>query len=220
MPLFVTDKEQAMSKFILTILLAGMSSVAMANSGFYVQGNTGLSQLKANHEGEVIKGNNVGVRVAVGKSVGNFRYAVDLGTYGKADGHFKEMDGDALLEDINKAKAHTLGASVVYDFKNMGAFTPYAGLRLSVNHISHRHNHIETDIATGDIVSTAHDHRSKTNIGYGALAGVQYKINSQLSADAHVEYNDLGKLTMYPGIAENSAKYKQLGINVGVRYNF
>lgn len=209
-----------MNKLILTTLLAGASSVAMANGGFYVQGNTGLSQLKASHEGETIKGNNIGVRVAVGKSVGNFRYALDLGTYGKSDGHFKEEQAGALLEDINKSKAHTLGISAMYDFNNTSAWTPYVGARLSANHVSHRHNYIETDIATRQVVSTAHDYRSKTNVGYGVLAGVQYKISSQLSADAHVEYNDLGKLTLYPEIAESSSKFKQLGVNIGLRYNF
>lgn len=188
-----------MKKIALAAVLAGVSSMASANllntDNLYVQGNVGYSKLGTKVNGSRATDNAPSFAVAVGKDAGDLRYAVDYAYLGKIE----DKSSRANVEFT----AQSLGFSVIYDFQPVSGFTPYVGGRLSANRL-----------ATEVSASSSYFKESKTNLGAGALAGVQYSINPQLAVDAGVEYNYLGKAV------NDRLKFDQYGAKLGLRYNF
>ncbi|MDO4223049.1 MAG: opacity family porin [Acinetobacter sp.] len=190
-----------MKKLVLTAVLAGLSSFAMAN--FYVQGDVAFAKLEAKENGAKIKDSTPSVRFAYGKDTGDVRYQGDYTYFGK----LKNSEAEGEYSYQSKAAAHSLGLAAIYDFGDFSGFEPYAGARLGLNYLS------LDGQATGPSSFTAVSY-DKFNVGAGVLAGVQYKINPQISADLGAEYNYLGK------IGDLNAKLSQYGGKVGLRYNF
>lgn len=177
-------------KKILMLALLGVSAVASANSGVYVQADAGYARIKVDNAGN---DNTVSYGVAVGNAMENgARFAVD----------YKHLAGDEFtIKDTGfKAKVQSVGVSAIYDFKNDTALTPYVGVRVSANRSSFEDR------------SGSYGHRTDT--GVGAVAGVQYELTPNLALDGAVEYNKLGKVNLH------GVKVTQLGAKAGVRYNF
>ncbi|OOR89415.1 hypothetical protein B0181_06970 [Moraxella caviae] len=154
-----------MKKFALAAALAGVSTLAMANSGYYVQGNVGYSKLEAKELGKKLKDSGASYSVAVGKDTGAVRYQLDYTDFGK----FSDK-----AEVVWETTMRSVGLSAIYDFAPVSGVTPYAGARLGVN-------------------QAENDHAKDTVVAAGVLAGVQYAINPNLALDAGVEYNHLGE---------------------------
>lgn len=92
-----------------------VATANMNTNDLYVQGSVGASKLSAKADGSKIKGADTALNIAVGKSVGNVRYAVDFGTLGKAEE--TERDSTPILGttldsvDVTELTGKTLGAS-------------------------------------------------------------------------------------------------------------
>lgn len=177
------------SKILLAVTALIVSAVSYANTGYYVQGDVLASKLEMKDNEGTWKKNQTGGRVAVGKDTGAIRYQADYAFFGK----LKETDEvDTYSWDI-----HSLGVSAIYDFNAVSGFTPYVGARLGVNSLKYK---------------DSEESLRKTKVGAGVLGGVQYDINKQLSINAGIEYNYLGKV--------DEVKANQYGANLGLRYNF
>lgn len=186
-----------MKKTILATVLIGLSSIATASP--YVQGSIGYTKSKSSYDGDNLKNSGTAYQIAVGTTTkNNLRYAVDYTQHNKIT--------DTFDTEKVSVKASSIGGSAFYDFNTPTAFTPYVGARIALNHIKAN----IANISDADSTSTI----SKNRIGYGVISGVNYKINTQLTADANLQYNYLGKLK------EAELKHKKIGINVGLRYQF
>lgn len=188
-------KKIALVATVATLSTAALSTTAMAADlqGLYVQGDIGVSKLEAKDEGK-LKDNNTGVRIAAGMDTGALRYQADYSHFGKIKGAGEEGDYEF--------KTQSLGGSVIYDFDTQSAFTPYAGVRVGVNRLKvSADNHVDGFYSA-----------SKTQVGAGVLAGVQYQFTPALAVNAGVEYNHLGKI--------DSIKVNQYGATIGLRYSF
>lgn len=198
-----------MNKLILATLLAGASSVAMANGGFYVQGDVGFSKLKAHEKNpdgdDKLKDNSTSYRVLLGKDAGNIRYALDYTNFGTLKYHETFAVDDYTT---GKIKTQSVGVSAIYDFQSVSGFTPYVGARVGFNKAKLSGHTVDT------LLGNESWSDSDNAVGFGALAGVQYAFSPQLALDAGVEYNHLGKF--YP----EKFKVTQHGAKVGLRYNF
>lgn len=205
-----------MKKLILATLLVGTSSLAMANTGLYVQGSVGASKLEAKIDGEKLKDNGTGYTVAVGKDTGAVRYQADYTNFGKIkDNGSNGERGTASYEEwTGTIKAQSLGLSAIYDFNTTAGLTPYAGMRVGMNQLKADYHDVATArSATGELIDiTDNASVKKTKVGAGVLAGVQYAFNPQMALDVGVEYNHLGKI--------EDTKMNQYGAKVGIRYNF
>lgn len=186
----------------VTALLVAFSGTAFAQN-WYVQGDVGASKLEAKEKGEKYKDNATAFRIGAGKDSGNIRYAVDYTYFGKL------QNNETYDTDTHNAEllAHSVGVSAIYDFDTKTAFTPYVGARTAVNVL--KFEVTETSPSSSENFS-----ETKTQLGVGALAGVQYNFTPAMALNAGVEYNYLGK------IGNSDAKINQYGVNVGFRYNF
>lgn len=193
-----------MKNLILGTVLAGLSSVAFANtSGWYVQGDLGVSKLQGKDSSGQLKDDALTGRVAVGKDTGDVRIAGDYTYFGKAE----QQSSIATISHNAEINAHSVGLSAIYDFNTNSTLTPYVGARLGLNKIEFNSN---TQVGSLNTSSYLED---KTTVGVGALAGVQYSVNPNIAINAGAEYNYLGKIA-------NDAKVDQYSANVGLRYNF
>lgn len=205
-----------MKKLLLATLLAGTSTLAMANDGLYVQANVGASKLEAKEDGDKFKDNNTGYTIAVGKDTGAVRYQADYTNFGKIKENGSE--GESGTADYSEwtatLKAQSLGVSAIYDFQTVSGFTPYAGVRVGINQLNFKAHDVSTAVASNGALENISSSESvkKTKVGAGVLAGVQYAVSPQFAVDAGVEYNYLGKF--------EDTKVSQYGAKVGLRYNF
>ncbi|TWV82994.1 opacity family porin [Moraxella sp. VT-16-12] len=177
-----------MKKFILATLLA-IPALATAQNGYYVQADVGYARVKV--DGVSGGDDTISYGVAVGKAMDSgARFAVD---------YTHIANGDFNQKGTNfKMKAHSVGASAIYDFKNDTPLTPYLGVKASATRLSGK----------GD----GHHSKHVTRTGMGAVAGVQYQVAPNLALDGAVEYNYLGKF--------EGQKVTQYGAKAGVRMDF
>lgn len=190
-----------MKKLLLATLLAGLSTLGFANN--YVQGDFGYGKLETKELGIKSKDDNAIARVAFGKDMGAVRYQGDYAYLGKLDKK-QAIPGGHHYADL---RAHSVGMSAIYDFPVQSEFVPYAGVRLGINHLDLKVDHVQGG-------KKAHYSESGVKVGAGVLAGVQYQFNPNMALDVGAEYNHLGK------IGAHNAKVNQYGATVGVRYNF
>lgn len=202
------------SKILLAVTALIVSAVSYANTGYYVQGDVLASKMGVKDFSGTLKKNKVGARIAVGKDNGNLRYQADYTYFGEIKQNRSEnvnmpVLGDVALKRKDQFNAHSVGFSTIYDFDTKTALQPYVGLRVGVNLL-------DVDIvgtaSTATESSTTTREERKAQVGIGALAGVQYNINSKFALNAGLEYNYLGKAEKF--------KFNQYGANVGLRYNF
>lgn len=219
-----------MNKVLIASFVVGMSLMsvqATASSNVYVQANIGSGQLSTKSENGKLKDSGVMTSLMAGKSFGEVRAAIDVGTLGKI--HHTDYHNETALNvkltghDTTKIKGHTLGMNAFYDFKNASKFTPYAGVRLSVNRLQIENHEVETFTYLSGAVDKqeAQVKLNKNRVGYGVNAGVQYHVNSQLIIDTNIALNRIDGVKARVSDGEViDFNAKQVGVTMGVRYQF
>lgn len=187
--------KKVLSVVALSVLAFSTAAQANGLTGWYVQGDLGVSRAHIKFDGSdpSIKKTSFDPRVSVGTQIGDVRVAVDYTYIGK----IKDTEEDAELS----LRAHSLGVSALYDFNLGSPVVPYVGVRLATNFV--KSDYKETGLSESE---------SKTKFGYGAIVGAQYKLSDRLAINAGLEYNHIGKF--------EGAKYNQYGLKAGLRYNF
>lgn len=197
-----------MKKFTFTAVIAALlglttSGVALADeiTGAYVQGDVGLSHMRAktnrewNGVGDIrnnikdigsdikdsYKESSFMPRVSAGYDFGDWRVAGDYTHYKKV------QEGDVT------SKVRGAGVSAIYDFPINYVVQPYVGARLGVNRLEHN--------ATGLSVKD-------TKVGVGAMVGANYKIDRNLTVDGGYRYNRI------------TSDVNSHEVGVGLRYTF
>ncbi|MDO4683046.1 MAG: opacity family porin [Lautropia sp.] len=184
-------KKQSLFLAIATASALSFSAAASAQQGMYFQGDLGLGNLKVDNSdtfhireaGRSIKNaykdSGFMPRLSLGTDMGALRVAVDYT-------HYKQLK-DSVSEDGISAdasvKASGFGLAAIYDFENPdSAFEPYVGGRLAINKIKS-----EAGISVAGRRSSNSD--SETKLGYGLIAGVGYKLSSDMVLDFGYRYN-------------------------------
>lgn len=199
-------KKRILNQTIVALMGVGVCQAALADeiTGSYVQGDFGLTYMKAdtvNHDSvsSALKNSyndsKFMPRVSVGYDFGDWRVAGDYTHYGDIE----ESSGSAKT----KTRVRGAGIAAMYDFNtNLPVpVQPYVGARLSVNKVKQ-----ETTVANGTTLTTHTD--SSTKVSPGLLAGVNYKLDRNLTIDTGYRYNHL----------DSNVQVHE--VSVGLRYTF
>lgn len=194
---------------LLAALGASTTAVADETKGFYVQGDVGLANLKVDG-GDKFKLRNTFKslkksykesgfmpRISAGYDFGDFRLAGDYTHYKTLSDGVKESNNSLDL----KVKAHGVGVSGIYDIPLQSSLQPYVGARLSVNKIK-----AEARASVAGFKGFASD--SETKVGIGAMAGLGYKLNDNMTLDMGYRFNRL------------TSDLKAHEASLGLRYTF
>ncbi|MDO5054949.1 MAG: opacity family porin [Pasteurella oralis] len=187
----------------LLVLALGTLFAATASANFYVQGDLGSTKIKAKggEDGKFSK-NVFEPRLSVGYKFSDFRLALDYSHYNKIKETF--VDADEVTKTDFKIRG--LGLSAIYDFTLNAPVTPFVGARLSLNHFSTKDYTVYTS------GSKETEKANETRVGFGVLAGADYKLTPNLALVGTVEYNRLGR--------SEDVKIDAYGAKVGLRYDF
>ncbi|WP_392551364.1 porin family protein [Orbus wheelerorum] len=227
-----------LKQLAIAVTLGTISTVALAeNTGFYVGGKLGASIMQSkdvqSHGNDVTGAGydydlygdktktvfNLGVNAGYDFNVSynipvraelDYTYRTDA-KISTSDYIFSSMQGTAggEYEHANfKIRQSTLMANGYYDFYNSTAFTPYVGLGLGVSFVKYKD---DVDM-------------SKTKFAWSAMAGVSYKVMSNLTANVEYRYLDSGKIKGsdsddYMNYS-SSAKLHTNDVSIGLRYAF
>lgn len=180
-----------MKKVLVTLIALSLPAFALADEtkGFYVQADAGHATVKLG--GASIKG--FSPRISAGYDFGDFRVAADYTHY-----KFAKINVPSVYAE---AKYHSAGVSAIYDFDLQAPVKPYVGVRLGLNHSTHKYQTAE---------QTAE--RKDTKIGVGAMAGVSYDVTQNVALDAGYRYNHWSKI--------NNVKLHSHEVSAGVRVKF
>lgn len=177
-----------MKKLLIVTMLSTLALSAQAQ--WYVQGDLGASKIDItdlNSSDSPSFTQRISVGYAFDK---NFRLAVDYTNYGKVTANYADVADVSL-------KGKSLGFTGFYDF-DLADFKPYVGVRVSAN---------EGDV-TANVRYYRIDFATETNIGIGALAGVQYKLTDNVALNTNIEYNHL------------ASDVSDVGVKAGLRFSF
>ncbi|WP_051919401.1 opacity family porin [Basilea psittacipulmonis] len=132
-----------------------------------------------------------------------------------------------------KVKAQSLGVSFFYDFDLDRKWTPYVGVRASLNRVKAEANiTAKFDDVVNALLEKAQisdktvkfsDSKTKTLFGLGLIAGTQYHLTNNLSLDASIEYNKVFGSIRLSAYNDYSGKIKlehNIATRVGVTYRF
>lgn len=180
---------------------AGMMSTSA--SGYYIQGDLGLSNLRAKTEWKDVnswgklknnyKESGLLPRISIGYGLGNFRVAADYTHYKKAE--------TSSGSSHSSTQAQGVGVSAIYDIPLNNVVNlpiqPYVGGRLSLNKI-------KQDVNLPGYSSKSNE----TKLSPGVMAGVGYQLDQNMTIDAGYRYNHF------------NSKLKAHEATVGLRYTF
>ena len=136
-------------------------------------------------------------RISAGYDFGDFRLAGDYTRYKTLSDGVKEGNNSLDL----KARVQGVGVSAIYDIPLQSSLQPYVGARLSVNKIKTEARSVGTGFR-----NFASD--SKIKVGIGAMAGLGYRINDNMTVDIGYRFNRL------------TSDLKAHEASVGLRYTF
>ena len=217
------------------LLTAAAASAQSLPDGFYLQGYAGFSQLQDTNLSGNIGGSpqsvtgdfddGYGLGFAIGREIP--QWSNDrIGTRIELELSYRNNDADGLNFSGNGPGAETnvsgditstsLFANVLFDFKQQGAWTPYAGFGLGATRS-------DLDLVYGPGVTINGD---DTNFAAQAIAGVAYALNdtTELTFDARYarafdvsspRFSGGGALT---GNVEDDLD--SFNLNIGVRFKF
>lgn len=201
-------------------LLAGVSTAAFAEDGWYVSGSLGANyvpDLRTKTTSGPFKETNdlgFGLLGAAGYAFGPVRIEEELGWRRNSLDKLKTPTGN--FQAGGSLDGWSAMTNAYYDFHTGTPFTPYIGAGIgAVNVAANNIRSLSTGVVTDD---------NSWTFGYQGIAGVSYAINDQLSLRADYRYlgttqADLGE---NPGFGSGSAKlnYASHMVLVGFSYSF
>lgn len=127
----------------------------------------------------------------------------------------------------NNRHSHALMAEVAYDFVNSSNFTPYVKAGLGVS----RNTHSATILRSGGAPAVSLPQNTETDFAWRLGAGVNYRINKNLSVMAEYQYSDLGStktgtvsaLPITGNLRDQlygESDYHVSEVNIGFRFDF
>lgn len=159
------------------LLLAALTAVsapalAAGDKGFYVQGDLGVSRVKADAKVLEFKKTGFTPRISAGYDFGTIRVAADYT-------HYQDMS--ARQNGLNaEVKAKSAGISLAYDMPVSDNFELYMGSRLAMNNI-------KMNASRAGYRGSS----DETKFGSGFLAGGVYQFNDNLKLDVSYRFNRL-----------------------------
>ena len=199
-------KKTFLKKTLLVLLGVTASHTALADAitGAYIQGDIGLTYMKADgtHYDSVRNAiktsyneSKIMPRVSVGYDFGDWRVAGDYTHYANIE--------DSTTTNKFTTKVRGAGVSAIYDFNTAlpVPVQPYVGARVSVNKVK------QESIAFGNNALISNSN-SSTKVSPGVLAGMNYKLDNHFTVDAGYRYNHL----------DSSVQTHEA--SVGLRYTF
>lgn len=210
---------------IAAVSALGVSVAHASDVGPYVQADIGLANLNYN-DGHVVKVKNYAKslknsykessfmpRISAGYDFGAYRVAAD---YTKYKNIHESFSGDVVdgkntyaVKYDSKLKVQSFGVSGIYDVPTQwGGFQPYVGARVSLNKVKIDATGSAVDKANAGNSAKVRADGTETKVGFGAMAGVNYKINDAMTVDAGYRYNRI-----YSDLSAHEA-------TVGLRYSF
>lgn len=199
-------------KKIALILASGLAMAGTANAtdlnqwlsnpnqGFYVSATANMSHTKVDSDDGIpsISNSKITPKIAVGYDFGAYRVELNYADLGK----LKYQEHNDYYGDVAfTGKIKNLGVSAMYNFAPEKAFQPYLGARLMYTKF--------TSNASATILGESYSFSdSEHRVGFGALAGVEYRLDSNLFAGVNVEYDR---------IATNAGS---TSAGVSIRYKF
>ncbi|MFC3873185.1 opacity family porin [Neisseria musculi] len=191
-------------KIFAAAVFAALSAPVFADPGFYIQGDAGVSRLKAkDNEGFSTSKSGFSPRITVGYDFGNnWRGGVDYTHYTSIKYNYTRPG----VSENGKAKFQSIGVSALYDFPVSEKVKPYLGARAGINHFSDKY-------AYSSAASSLYRSKKETKTGVGVLAGVGVNVTDNIALDAGYRYNYWGKY-------ESSTKVHTNEFSAGVRVKF
>lgn len=136
-------------------------------------------------------------------------------------------------DGYGKISGQSIGVSFFYDFDVNDSWTPYVGARASLNRVQAEVNinATSTSAALNTVLGTAgisptisfRDSKSKILPGLALMAGTEYKLTSNLSLNAYVEYNKIfGKINLsaYNDFSGDIKVKQNISARLGLTYRF
>lgn len=218
----------------LTISASGLAAQSLSE-GLYIQGFAGYSQLQDTDFSGTINGSpesvdtdfdsGFGLGVAVGKSIPQWsndqittRVELEL-SYRDSDVDGVSFSGNGPAPEGNVSGDVTqtsLFASVLVDFNQTGAFTPYVGLGIGATYS-------DLDFAYGPGVRLDD---SDTSFAAQVIAGVAYEVGTNTALTLDTRYSrafDVSSERFAPNGASTGTVDDDIdvfSVNVGLRYGF
>jgi len=215
----------------LVLSLSVFVAPAMAEDGFYVSGNVGISSASdsdwtdtwtgASASGSTSYDNGAKLTGAVGHSFGNMRLEGEL-SYSKNDLDSMEVKsitvagavytGSAVFNATGDATSLGFMANGYYDFETDSKWTPFlmAGLGAARQSL---------DIKSVGGVTVTYD-ESDTVFAYQAGAGVAYEISPTLDLGLSYRYSASADPTFDDGVDKIKSEFKTHNFLIGITHRF
>jgi OOP family OmpA-OmpF porin len=148
---------------------------------------------------------------AVGRQYGNVRAELE-GSYRTNEVDRHRTTGPALAGSSGKARVFAGMGNFYYDLITGGDFTPYLGTGLGVAHVQ-----LEKYATTAN--GTLLDDGA-TVLAYQGIAGVNYRLTTNLSLNAEYRYFATTNVDVQSGAQKSSIDYHTHNLLAGLRYLF
>ncbi|WP_439257088.1 opacity family porin [Lonepinella sp. BR2271] len=186
-----------MKKTTLAIMIGAFAFATSASaSNWYVQGDLGYSKTKFTSYSS-LNDSKFEPGFSLGYDFGDFRLAADYTHHGKFSGNVNSANGSVPAS----AKIYGVGVSAFYDINLNNDIKPYVGVRVASNIVKYDQG------KNGVLVSS-----TEAKLGYGAIVGAQYKLDTNWAVNGGIEYNRLGSY--------EDTNVNNYGAKVGIRYSF
>lgn len=117
-----------------------------------------------------------------------------------------------------KIYKHSFMANAYFDFLNCTSWTPYIGAGLGTSYLKAK------QFVYGNGAKFKNFDKSVYTLGWQAMAGIVYKINTNWAVDAGYRYADLGRIRKHEVFGANSTtakiKVREHSALLGIRYTF
>lgn len=192
-------------KKIALILASGLAMASVANAadldkGFYVSASGHYNKLTFDGLGSSAKleRSKFVPRIAIGYELGHgVRSEVSYEDLG-------ELSGTVNVSGVKvkgTAKVKSLGFTTLVNFRTDKALQPFVGARLLYSQAK-----VSADAST--YFASASAKTNEYSFGFGALGGLEYKVNNHIFIGSSLEYNYL------------ASDAHSINAGVGVRYKF
>lgn len=180
---------------VAAVVLAASGSAQAQDRGWYVRGDVGGS-----FSGELDAGPTVDLDDGwlVGGGAG---YAFGNGL--RAEGELLYMQNDVEGGSDGEAKTLASFANVTYDFNAQGRIQPFVGAGLGFARVEFQDGAIDDE---------------DTGLAYQAKAGVAYRVNDRLTAEAAYRYMRVTDVEFGSGNSNLEGDLDSQAVTIGLRY--